>query len=202
MMDLFESFFSSNLSFRMLVEAYDVAVEWTRTANDQWTCIIDTGSKRYEASFWYFGGPWKDKWKVQFYQQTDTGLTTYDRTQPVGLGDLIGLFTGLDKAMLELFSERDDVSEIQIHPEAVGLTRREKVKKRMNKKGAGAGYAFDENKFNAYKMVFSHSKLADLGFTMEEEGEILVVRRPDQGEFAAAVSGEEEENELDIDSSP
>lgn len=158
----------------LFIEALDaVPVTWREKDKEGWMFDFEIDGINFRVDFW---PPLKKmnpkSWDVQFYQMLGQ-RAAHDQQDSVSFSTMVQLFLTIEKYLIELLETYPAIETIQIHPEAVG-DRFKTLQKRTKDNYQGS---FDINKSNAYKLLFQQSKLSQLGFTMEQHGEYLFIKR-------------------------
>lgn len=166
------------MKIEWLMEEVEVPHVSYTEEDDESRARFSVGDVTYQVTFWPV--LWKvenPNWSMQFYQQNDKGHLVFDNMDSLSFSEMVGLFLGLDRSMELFFEHRSHVMVLDVHPEAISDKRRGLVTKRSKKERTSYS-VFDPGKFGAYQMAFKHSRLAQQGFRMVDEGEHLLIMRP------------------------
>jgi len=139
-------------------------ITWIEQDKD-WRGKITLDGITFVIDFWHL---YSDKdWTAGFHQDP------FD-PEPVPMQTLFKLFQVLEQAIIDLFNNTP-VMKLKIHPEALDSQRQKKIQTRNQNNQASRD--FDTSKFNAYQLLFQHSRLKQLGFNMQISGENLIISR-------------------------
>jgi hypothetical protein len=157
----------------ILIESLgSVPVDWRARTSSSW----DEGEFEIDGILFKLDF-WPDMfsphiWTAQFYQIYQNGIAL-DNQQPITFPVMIQLFNTIQDQLVDLLHQNPEIEQMKIRAEAVGPRQNT-----LTKRNRGYAGSFDLNKSNAYELLFQHSKLHELGYTMERDGDSLVIKRP------------------------
>lgn len=166
------------------------SVHWLEKTDLEWRGTFEIGNKSFEITFWKNNFDAKrDDWSAQFYELSETGRYSYDNNDQIGLTNFIELFKIIDEALVELFSTVE-VKRMMIEPQAVSDRRIEKCKKRREKYDPISSSCrksdFDQSKFFGYQTLFNYSKLKQMGYELNANKDVLLIKRKEMRGSAVA----------------
>jgi hypothetical protein len=155
-------------------------IQWIKKDPQGWDGQFSIGNVRFTLEFWNYVKKNGAKWEVMFQQTTEKGYVKLDGQSSLGLLDLAKLFQTIEEGIIELLETNQDVEQLIIHPEALYDNRRNMLIKRSKSEltAATTSGRSDPGKFNAYLHLFQYSRLKQMGFSMTQDGEKLIIKRP------------------------
>lgn len=140
-------------------------ITWTHTNEDEdgWYGHLDVNGIRFYINFQCE----RDSCEVSFWQK--------GKIIPLDMQTLVAFFQKLDQVLIDFFDNHTNIRDMIVYPHTYTVGRQLRV---ANRKKDIGNSNFDQAKFNAYQLLFQHSRLHQMGYTMQTRGPELIISRP------------------------